>query len=401
MKKIRRKLPSGICQRKDGRFQGRFTFNGKRYTIYDRDLDTLKKKLIEAQYELEHGVYGNATNLTMNQWFDIWLTEYKLAVVKNSTIMLYTSNYNRYIRYVIGGRSLRDIKTLHVQKLYMDMKKQGLSLGTIQIVNAILNNLFSQAIKNDILTKNPCVGAVLPKETKKEPRVMTRQEQKVFMEILKDNFYEAICLLALSTGLRIGELTALKWSDIDFKHHIIRVERTLLYQKDYHTGENTFRCQTPKSETSKRQIPMIKEVEQIIMEHREKQRLFILKRGSAWKPLKGMEDLVFTTRNGTPVQEVYLVKTLQKITEAMNKYETEKAKNTNRPPIVYKKITPHTLRHTFATRAFENGLAPKTVQEILGHAKLSITMDLYTHVTLETKKKEMRKLEGILLDSVN
>lgn len=398
MKKIRRKLPSGISQRKDGRFQGRFTFNGKRYTLYDRDLDILKKKLVDAQYELEHGVYGSVTNISMNQWFDIWLMEYKLSIVKNSTIMMYTSNYNRYIRYIIGGKSLKDIKTLHVQKLYMDMKKQGLSVGTIQIVNSILNNLFTQAIKNDILTKNPCLGAVLPKETKKEPRVMTRDEQRIFIEVLKDNFYEALCLLALATGLRIGELTALKWSDFDFKHHLIKVERTLLYQKDYHTGKNAFRYQTPKSDTSKRQIPMIKEVEKIILNHKEKQKTFIIDRGSSWKPLSDMEDLVFTTRNGTPVQEVYLVKALQRVTGAMNEYEAKKAEHTNDTPIVYEKITPHTLRHTFATRAFENGLAPKTVQEILGHANLSITMDLYTHVTLETKKREMRKLDGIFMN---
>lgn len=396
MKKIRKKLPKGITQRADGRLQGRFTFNGKRYTLYDKDLNTLKKKLIDAQYELEHGVYGSGTNLTLNYWFDIWLSEYKLPVVKNSTIILYTSNYDRYVRKIIGGKVLQDIKTLHIQKLYMDMKKQGLSLGTIQIVNSILNNLFIQAITNDILTKNPCLGVMLPKEMKKEPRVMTRAEQRVFIETIKDNFYEPLCLLALATGLRIGELTALNWDDIDFAKHIINVERTLLYQKDYQTGENAFRYQTPKSDTSKRKIPMIKEVERILLKHKEKQQQFILSRGKAWRPLLNMEDLVFTTRNGTPVQEVYLVKTLRNVTEKMNEYEMKKKKYANTCPVIYEKITPHTLRHTFATRAFENGLAPKMVQEILGHANINITMDLYTHVTIETKKKEMKKLEDIL-----
>lgn len=395
MKKIRRKFPKGITQRTDGRFQGRFTFNGKRYTFYDRDIDILKKKLIDAQYELEHGIYGSGTNLTMNHWFDIWLTEYKLPIVKNSTIMLYTSNYDRYIRDIIGGKMLREIKTLHIQKLYMDMKKQGLSLGTIQIANSILNNLFTQAIKNDILTKNPCLGAVLPKEIKKEPRVMTQEEQSIFIEALKDNFYESLCLLALATGLRIGELTALNWDDLDFKRHIIYVKRTLLYQKDYHTGKNTFRYQTPKSETSIREIPMIKKAEEILLKHRETQKRFIMTRGNQWKPIQGMENLVFTTRNGTPVQEVYIIKTLQKISEHMYTIESAKKENCKKPLTTQKKITPHTLRHTFATRAFENGLAPKTVQEILGHSNLSITMDLYTHVTVDMKRKEMQKLEGI------
>ena len=396
MKKIRRKLPTGICQRKDGRFQGRFTFNGQRYTLYDRDLDELQKKMREALYELEHGIYGKLSNITLDKWFEFWINEYKLESVKNSTIILYTTNYERYVKEVLGNRKLTAIKPLHIQKLYNTMKQQGLSLGTIQIVNSVLNNLFTQAVKNDLVLKNPCYGVVMPKGQKKERRVLTQDEQKVFIKEINGDFYGDICMLALATGLRIGELTALTWDDIDFDNHILEVNRTLLYQKIYGEEENTYQLQTPKSENSQRVVPMIPDVEKLLKKHYKEQREYILQKGYQWKPVPGLENLVFTTKNGTPVQEVYIVKYLKRVTRRLNEKEEKEAAKQGRESKIFEPITPHTLRHTFATRAFEYGIMPKTVQEILGHSNLSITMDLYTHVTNDTKIREMKKIAGVL-----
>lgn len=202
--------------------------------------------------------------------------------------------------------------------------------------------------------------------------------------------------MALATGLRIGELAGLTWDDVDFEEDTLYVNRTLLYQKDYHTGEYSFRYQTPKSESSRRVVPLIPEVLEVLEMQRHQQQTLREERGSLWQPLKGMSSLVFTTRNGTPVQEVYLIKTLEKVTLQMQKIEREEAGKEGRRPYEIKRITPHTLRHTFATRVFENGLAPKTVQEILGHSSLSITMDLYTHVTSDQKRNEMNKINHVL-----
>ena len=197
MRKVRRKLPPGVTLRKDGRFQGRFTFNGQRYTLYDRDLDELQKKMRAALYEMEHGIYGKLTNLTLDQWFEFWLEEYKVENVKNSTVILYATSYERYVKEMLGGKKLDSIKPLHIQKLYNTMKQQGLSLGTIQIVNSILNNIFTQAVKNDLVLKNPCYGAVMPKGVKRERRVMTSEEQKLFLKEIEGDFYGPIFLLLI------------------------------------------------------------------------------------------------------------------------------------------------------------------------------------------------------------
>ena len=396
MKRNKKPLPKGISLRKDGRYQGRFTFNGKRYTFYSREVKDLEKKMADARYELEHGIYGTGLDITLNHWFDIWMREYKLLTVKNSTILLYSLNYERYVKESMGNFLLKDIKTIHIQKIYNEMYSQGLSLGTIQIVNSILNNLFSQAVKNDYLVKNPCLGAILPKAHKKEPRVLTFYEQALFLSAISGDFYEPLYQIALCTGLRIGELSALTWQDIDLERKILSVTRTLLYQKDYHTGEYGFHYQTPKSNSSKRILPLIPDAINILEKHKKTQHAFILANQYDWQPMPGMENLVFTTRNGTPLQEAHVVKRLAVVTGKMNRMEEEIAAAEGRAPNVFENITPHALRHSFATRAFENGLAAKTVQELLGHSNMNLTMNLYTHVTYETKKREMQKMSKIL-----
>lgn len=396
MTRTKKKLPKGITLRKDGRYQGRFTFNGKRYTYYDRDLKTLNQKLLDAKYEVLHGIQGSGINVTLNEWFYTWLHEYKVLIVKNSTLLMYSSNYERYVKENIGMLQLKNIKTIHIQKLYNAMKLDGLSIGTIQIVNSILNNVFSHAVQNDFIQKNPCKGAIIPNSIKKEPRVLTEKEQKLFLECIKDNFYEPLYLTALATGLRIGELTALTWEDIDLKGKILNVNKTLLYQKKFESEKNSFHIQLPKSKSSIRKIPLIPDIITVLQNQKVMQEQYKHINSEYWKPLPQMDNLVFTTRNGTPIQEVYIVKRLKTITKKMNQLEEMNALKEKRIPKVIERITPHTLRHSFATRAFENGMSPKAVQALMGHSTLGITMDLYTHVTNDAKKKEMKKLERVI-----
>lgn len=388
----KQKLPPGITRRKDGRYQGRFTYNGKRYTLYDKNLRSLKKRLADAKYEAEHGYYCTGGQITLNNWYQTWLEEYKSVVVKNSTILLYTTSYERYIADALGNRKLQDIRTIHIQKLYNDLQKGGLSIGTIQIVHAVLFNIFKLALKNEILIKNPCVGAEIPREEKKEPRVLTAAEQEIFLENIRGNYYEPLLKVALGTGLRIGELLGLTWDDIDFKTSTVSISRTLLYMKNRQTGHFCFQFQSPKSRSSKRTVPLIPSLAILLKEHKKYQHTQRIARGPFWTPLPNMDNLVFTTKNGTPIQEVYIVKCLNAVTAKINRIEYQQALYENRDPVPFERITPHTLRHSFATRAFENGLAPKTVQELLGHSNINLTMNLYTHVTHDVKVREMEKL---------
>lgn len=138
---------------------------------------------------------------------------------------------------------------------------------------------------------------------------------------------------------------------------------------------------------------MVTEVAKTLRIHKLQQNTLKAELGDRYQPKEGFEELVFTSQFGSPLFETYINRNLARIVAEINKQEQALAKKEGREPVSFEKITPHALRHTFATRAFERGMKPKTVQEILGHSSLSMTMDLYTHVTEDVKVEEMKKLE--------
>lgn len=387
-------LPKGITLRSDGRFMGRFTYAGERYTMYDDDNPKrLKKAMEDMRYELEHGIKGKVNNVTLDKWVEIWLTEYKANTVKESTYLLYRNYYEWYIKPQIGRLKIKDIKNVHIQKIFNAMKDKKLSLNTMKKTYSIIYDILNYALNNDIILKNPCIGIALPKQEVKKRRVMTIAEQEIFERAMQGSTYEHVYKVALCSGMRIGEILGLTWSDVDFENSLISVNRTLLY---YQLGKGE-KCvpkfQEPKTKAGKRRIPMLTQMIRVLKLQKLQQNTQRVELGNNYQELEGFENLIFTTKFGKPIYESYINENLKYIVSHINKEEYKQAKEEGRDPVTFEKITPHTLRHTFATRAFEKGMKPKTVQEILGHSSLSMTMDLYTHVTEETKVEEMKKLE--------
>lgn len=381
-----KKLPKGITKRADGRYMGRFTYCGERYTLYNTDLKKLEKAMNDMRYELEHGIAGDMSEVSLNKWFEVWLKECKENVVKESTINHFKTYYDCYIRKQLGGMDIHDIRMIQVQKLYNSMKNKGYKENTIKKVNNILHNMFSYAVRNDLISKNPCEGVVIPKTGEKERRVLTSEEQNDFLEFVKKDShysrYSALFITGFGTGARIGELLALTWDDIDYANKVIHIRRTMVYLP----GENgmCFKLQTPKTKKSLRDIPLLDNVAKVLRRHSIEQKKQMMKLGNKWQPIdkEGFRNLVFTTEFGTPFDRNMINRTIHQIVEKMNEGRKE--------PL--EAFTPHTMRHSFATRCFENGVPAKVVQEVLGHTSLNMTMDLYTHVIDETKQKEMEKL---------
>nr|DAL96541.1 MAG TPA: Integrase [Caudoviricetes sp.] len=387
-------LPKGITLRSDGRFMGRFTYAGERYTLYDDDNPKrLKKALEDMRYELEHGIKGKVNNVTLDKWVEIWLTEYKANTVKESTYMLYRNYYEWYIKPQIGRLKIKDIKNVHIQKIFNAMKDKKLSLNTMKKTYSIIYDILNYALNNDIILKNPCIGIALPKQEIKKRRVMTTAEQEIFEKSMQGSTYEHIYKVALCSGMRIGEILGLTWADVDFENGLISVNRTLLYYQSGKGGKCVPKFQEPKTKAGKRSIPMLSQIIRALKLQKLQQNTQRVELGNNYQEMEGFENLIFTTKFGKPIYESYVNENLKYIVSHINKEEYKQAKEEERDPVVFEKITPHTLRHTFATRAFEKGMKPKTVQEILGHSSLSMTMDLYTHVTEETKIEEMKKLE--------
>lgn len=386
-----RRLPKGITKRADGRYQGRFTFQGERYTLYDRDIKALQKKMADTRYEMEHGIYVNAQNMTLNTFFETWVSEIKENTVKENTLSVYMEIYKIHIAPTLGKVQVSGINKLMVQRLLNSMSQNGLSANTLAKTKAILYSLFKEAMENRMITYNPCENITIRRD-KTERRVLSCEEQKIFLNAIRGSRYEMLCILGLSTGLRIGELSGLRWSDINFDEKTLTVERTYVYLHDVKKHQMKDVFHSPKTKNSCRTIRLLDSTLELLKKHQSRQEKEKKVLGEEWRPVEEGEDLVFTTKTGGPVRGLNVAETLNNYVKKINKQEAKLAAKENREPVVFERITPHTLRHTFATRAFESGIPPKVVQQILGHSSLEMTMDLYTHVTEDVQSREIQKL---------
>lgn len=386
-----RRLPKGISKRADGRYQGRFTFQGERFTLYDRDIKALQKKMADAKYEMEHGIYMNAQHMTLNAFFETWLSEIKENTVKANTISVYMEIYKVHIAPTLGKLQVSSINKLMVQRLLNNMSKNGLSPNTLAKTKAILYSIFKEAMENRMISYNPCENITIRRD-KTERRVLSYDEQKLFLDTIRGSRYEMLCILGLSTGLRIGELSGLRWSDINFEEKTLTVERTYIYLHDVKNHQMKDVFHSPKTKNSCRTIRLLDSTLELLKQHKASQDREKAAMGDEWCPVEDGEDLVFTTKTGGPVRGLNVAETLNNYVNKINKQEEQLALKEHREPVIFERITPHTLRHTFATRAFESGIPPKVVQQILGHSSLEMTMDLYTHVTEDVQSKEIQKL---------
>ncbi len=368
-----KELPKGIVLRSDGTYMGRFSYHGERKSIYGKDLKEVKQKLEDLRYELKHGTYAKVQNLSLNSWFDTWLDSYKKNTLKTGTYTIYKNQYNYYIRKRLGRKMMVDIRPEHIIKLYNELVEKEFATGSIKLISALLNGCFKQAERNGIIPKNPVSLVPVPKgKSKKDRVVFTVKQQELFLDYSRNSYLHDFFTLALMTGMRNGELRGLQWNDVDFKKRIIHVNHTLIYTK-----EKGYFLDDPKTKSSKRDIPMIDKCYDLLKQlHKESQELTIIN-------LNG-KKFVFSLCDGGVI-------TKDRVTIELNKI----LKDMRNDKINVDHITCHCFRHTFATRAIEQGMPPQVLKTILGHSNLSMTMDLYSHVLSDTKHEEMKKIAGL------
>ena len=366
-----KELGVGISQRKDGLYTGRFTNRqGKRVQKYFPKLQECRKWLADAMFEDEHGNVMKTMYPTVDAWYNYWIENVKGNNIRYNTRRNYDERYQRNIKPYIGEMLIQDVKPLHCQDVLKRMADDYAN-SVIEHARLVMWMLFDSAVENDFLLKNPvtksvkCTSGRKPKET----RALTIQEQKLFLETAKDTSNYNQYALILQTGLRTGELIGLRWSDVDFKNRVLHVRRTMEYRPSY--GE--WRTGEPKTKNSIRDIPLTMEAIQILKDQKKKvEQLKVV-------PIE-FADMVFLCRNGTPTKN--------------SAYDTKLFYYCDKAGI--KRFSMHVLRHTFATRCIENGMRPKTLQMILGHSSINITMNLYVHVTEESKLEEVESIEKML-----
>ena len=359
-----KEIGAGIVQQPNGTYFARFVDKfGKRRTKRSKKLQEVKQWLADATYIDQHSDLDQATDMLVDAWFDYWIGIKKQTVSPN-TVRNYSERYERNIKSVIGNKLLTDVKPILCQKIFSDMADEGYKTTTIYQTRIALYNMFEFARENDVLIANPCKKSLKSDMGKPSDKkeALTIDVQKKFLEAVVGYSYENQYRFVLQTGLRTGEHIGLKWSDIDFENRTMKIERTMEYR--YKVGE--WRVGPPKSKSSYRTIPLTDEAIRILENQRSKNKSLKLV-PMEWK------DIVFLCRKGTPVKN--------------STYDTGLFKYCDRVGIP--RFSMHVLRHTFATRCIEGGMKPKTLQKILGHSNIGITMNLYVHITEDEKHREI------------
>lgn len=359
-----KEIGAGIVQQPNGTYFARFVDKfGKRRTKRSKKFQEVKQWLADATYIDQHSDLDQATDMLVDAWFDYWIG-IKKQTVRPNTVRNYSERYERNIKGVIGNKLLTDVKSIHCQKIFSDMADEDYKTTTIYQTRIALYNMFEFARENDVLIANPCKKSLKSDMGKPSDKkeALTIDVQKKFLEAVVGYSYENQYRFVLQTGLRTGELIGLRWSDIDFENRTMKIERTMEYR--YKVGE--WRAGPPKSKSGYRTIPLTDEAIRILENQRSKNKSLKLV-PMEWK------DIVFLCRKGTPVKN--------------STYDTGLFKYCDRVGIP--RFSMHVLRHTFATRCIECGMKPKTLQKILGHSNIGITMNLYVHITEDEKHREI------------
>lgn len=363
-----KELGIGISQRKDGLYTARFTDKlGKRRQRYFQKLQECRQWLADAQFDDEQGHILPDRDQTANAWYYYWIENIKGDNIRFNTRRNYNERYEKNIKPSIGDMPLREIKPLHCQGVLNQMASRY-SNSVIEQTRLVMRMMFDSAVENELLTKNPVTKSVKCTSGRKAKamRALTIEEQKLFLKTIKGTSSYNQYALLLQTGLRTGEMIGLRWSDVDFEKRVLHICRTMEYR--HSTGE--WKIGEPKTKNSVRDVPLTQEAVNILENQKEK---LISQNISSSE----FSDHVFLCKKGTPIKN--------------STYDSKLFYYCDKAGIEC--FSMHVLRHTFATRCIEGGMRPKTLQMILGHSNIGVTMNLYVHVTDEEKVKEVRSIE--------
>lgn len=369
----KRAVASGYRQRPDGKYESRFTINGKRYSVYADTLKECKEKEALARERIRAGQFIDKWNITLDRYYKEW-KEARKGTIKGNTALNMESRYKNHIGPALGRRKLVDLEKREIVKLQKDLAmKQKASTVNVTIVQ--LKCILNAAVEDGIIAKSPADGVKPLKAEEKAAsetyhRALTEKEQEQFMQYARQEWLYELLALLLCTGMRIGEATALTWKDIDYINNVIHVTKTISRKED-----GSYTVGTPKSRTGIRDIPVTDAVKEILKSQKEKQRYI---HGN----VVDLQQRVFEGFGGKMVYN-----------GVVNKAITNTLERMRADGIGIEHFSAHALRDTFATRYIEQGGSPQVLKTILGHSSLSMTMDLYSHVLPNKKQEEMDSIK--------
>ncbi|MCM1567031.1 MAG: site-specific integrase [Dehalobacter sp.] len=370
----------GITQLKNGLWQARISRREpdgrlKRIAFYGKTRQEVHEKLVKALREVQTGSFIDPNKDSFGEWLNTWLSKYKKTKISDSTFALYQYVAEKHILPSIEKTPLQKLETKHVQNILNNMQEAGKSSRLIHLAHQVINGALKQAVREQKIYRNVCDATELPKLTYKEIKPLSKDQVKKFLEAAKANkrtkkHYPAF-ILELSTGLRRGELLALRWKDIDLDKGILQVRQSLNRVVKESGGKKTqLMFSEPKTKKSQRVIKVPAHAMTELKAHQ-------LATGNRDKP----EALIFASKEGKPIDPRSFTKMYERL---LIKAELPKTSF-------------HALRHTVAVLLLQAGEKPKNIQDLLGHEKYSTTMDIYaSYVPDDEKEKTAENLNSIL-----
>lgn len=367
-------------KRKDGLWECRFTVgtdpaSGKpiRKSIYGKTSAEVAEKLRAITASLDAGTFMEPQKMPLGEWLEIWLNEY-CGAIKAGTLKAYRDNVKNHIRPGLGAVRLCDLQPHMVQRFVNSLQGKGLSPKTIKNIHGALCKALSEAVRIKYIATNPASGCILPKVIREEIHPFEAEEIRAFMHSIQGNPSEPLFFVALNTGMRLSEILGLRWSRVDFKKGMIKVDAQLMVKR----GSDTVReLGLPKNSKPRsfKPAPAVMEVLQAVERQQKEWRL---KAGPAWNNTLG---LVFTNEVGQDIPHATIEHRFSRILESAE-IQTHRF---------------HDLRHTFTVESLRAGVDVKTVSEMLGHSSVSFTLDVYGHVTKAMQDEASDKLQSVIL----
>lgn len=357
-------------RKSDEKWVGSITLeNRKRKVFYGKTRKEVADKMKVALHEQQQGTLITAPQQTVEQFLTQWVEGHKQSV-RIRTYERYESFIRLHVVPAIGRIQLQKLTAQHLKALYAQ-KLKSLSPTTVNTLHMMLHRAFDDAVKWELVARNVCDAISAPRRSHHEITPLTMEQAQTLIASAKGHSMEALFVLALTTGMRRGELLALKWQDIDFTQNRLQVRRIFTRAKGQRYLESE-----PKTEKSRRNILLAPLTTEILKQHRVHQLEAKLQAGSKWQD----NNLVFCTSLGTPLNP----------NKVLERFKTL-LKRAGLPDIRF-----HDLRHSAATMLLSMDIHPKVVQELLGHNQISMTMDTYSHVLPTMQKEAMGKLNDAL-----
>jgi integrase len=328
------------------------------------------QKLKQLRRQIDEGLPASDTNVKVLELFDRWFDDVLRHQVQPNTVNNYRTIYQMHILPTLGNRKLADLKVADVDRLLSKKTDDELSSSTVRRIRAVLSQCLDQGIRWELVTSNVAALSRTPKSTRSEGRSLSLEEARHFLESLKGHRNEALYALMLSTGLRRGEALGLMWKDMDRDAGVLRVRRQLKRE-----GGTLVTADT-KTARSRRAINLPEPMLRTLLIHEEHQQEEKRSLGRAWTS----SGFIFTTTVGTPIDPRNLYREFQGICRSAGLGDWH----------------PHELRHSAASLMLAQGVKIQVVSQVLGHASIRMTADVYGHI-LDPDRAEAADVMGTTL----